>query len=122
MLNGIFVFVLGLSLLLAAYTGQMQELTDAIFASALKAVDTALKLVGVMAFFLGLMKVAEVGGLLSLICRVTAPVMRRLFPSVPPDHPAMSAMVMNIGCNTLGLGNAATPPGEVQFMYLWSPG
>ena len=111
MLNGIFVFVVLLSILLAAMSGQMQELTDAILRDSRKAVDIALKLIGVMAFFLGLMKVAEDGGLLRLICRVVAPVMRRLFPSVPPDHPAMSAMIMNIGSNMMGLANAATPFG-----------
>jgi spore maturation protein SpmA len=111
MLNGIFVGVVLFSILLAAATGHMQDLTDAILADCRKAVDIALKLIGVMAFFLGLMKVAERGGLLRLICRLTAPVMRRLFPSVPPDHPAMSAMVMNIGSTMLGLDNAATPFG-----------
>jgi spore maturation protein SpmA len=111
MLNGIFVCVVVFSVLLAAVTGHMKELTDAILADSRRAVDIALKLIGVMAFFLGLMKVAEDGGLLRLICRVTAPVMRRLFPAVPPDHPAMSAMVMNIGSNMMGLANAATPFG-----------
>jgi spore maturation protein SpmA len=111
MLNGIFVFVVLCSILLAAYTGHMKELTDAILADSRRAVDISLKLIGVMAFFLGLMKVAEDGGLLRLICRITAPVMRRLFPAVPPDHPAMSAMVMNIGSNMMGLANAATPFG-----------
>jgi spore maturation protein SpmA len=111
MLNGIFVFVVLASVLLAALTGHMKELTDAILQESRRAVEIAIKLIGVMAFFLGLMKVAEDGGLLRLICRVAAPVMRRLFPSVPPDHPAMSAMLMNIGSNMLGLANAATPFG-----------
>jgi spore maturation protein SpmA len=111
MLNGIFVFVVLVSILLAALTGHMKELTDAILQESRRAVDIAIKLIGVMAFFLGLMKVAEDGGLLRLICRVAAPVMRRLFPSVPPDHPAMSAMIMNIGSNMMGLANAATPFG-----------
>ena len=111
MLNGIFVFLIVISILLAAITGQMQALTDAILNDSRKAVDLSLKLIGVMAFFIGLMKVAEVAGLLRLIARGVAPVMRRLFPSVPPDHPAMSAMILNIASNMLGLGNAATPFG-----------
>jgi spore maturation protein SpmA len=111
MLNGIFVFVVLASIMLAAWTGRMAELQAAILGESGHAVEIAIKLIGVMAFFLGLMKVAEDGGLLRLICRVVAPVMRRLFPSVPPDHPAMSAMIMNIGSNMLGLGNAATPFG-----------
>jgi len=111
MLNGIFVFLIVISILLAAITGQMQALTDAILTDSRKAVELSLKLIGVMAFFIGLMKVAEVAGLLRLIARAVAPVMRRLFPSVPPDHPAMSAMILNIASNMLGLGNAATPFG-----------
>jgi spore maturation protein SpmA len=111
MLNGIFVFVVLVSILLAAASGHMKELTDAILQESRRAVDIAIKLIGVMAFFLGLMKVAEDGGMLRLISRAVAPVMRRLFPSVPPDHPAMSAMIMNIGANMMGLANAATPFG-----------
>jgi spore maturation protein SpmA len=111
MLNGIFVFLIVVSILLAAVTGHMQALTDAILQDSRKAVEIALKLIGVMAFFIGLMKVAEDAGLLRLIARAVSPVMRRLFPSVPPEHPAMSAMIMNIASNMLGLGNAATPFG-----------
>ncbi len=111
MLNGIFVFIVLFSILLAALSGNMKELTDAVLQDSRKAVDLSLKLIGVMAFFLGLMKVAEDGGLLRLIARFVAPVMRRLFPTVPEDHPAMSAMIMNIGSNMMGLANAATPFG-----------
>jgi len=111
MLNGIFVFVVLASILLAAYSGQMQQLTDAILTDSRKAVELSLKLIGVMAFFLGLMKVAQDGGLLRIVARTVAPIMRRLFPSVPEDHPAMSAMILNISSNMLGLANAATPFG-----------
>jgi spore maturation protein SpmA len=111
MLNGIFVFVVMVSILLAALSGQMQQLTDAMLTDAGKAVKLAIGLVGVMAFFLGLMQVAQDAGLLRIIARLLAPVMRRLFPSVPTDHPAMSAMILNISSNMLGLANAATPFG-----------
>ncbi len=111
MLNGIFVFLVLASILLAALSGEMQALTDAIITDARKAVTLSLGLVGVMAFFLGLMKVAEDGGLLRIVARAISPVMRRLFPTVPEDHPAMSAMILNISSNMLGLGNAATPFG-----------
>jgi spore maturation protein SpmA len=79
--------------------------------SAKGAVTLALGLVGVMAFFLGLMKVAEAGGLLLIIARLLRPLLVRLFPDVPADHPAMGAMIMNLSANALGLGNAATPFG-----------
>ena len=111
MLNGIFVVIILISVLLGALSGQMQAVTDAILSSARNAVNVAIGLIGVMAFFLGLMKVAEDGGLLRSIARAVGPAMRVLFPSVPVDHPAMSAMILNISSNMLGLANAATPFG-----------
>jgi spore maturation protein SpmA len=112
MLNGIFVFLVLASLLLAAWSGRMDLLNEAILKSAEKAVfDVALRLIGVMALFLGLMRVVQQAGLMHQIARAVAPVTRRLFPGVPEGHPAMSAMIMNISCNVLGLGNAATPFG-----------
>lgn len=111
MLNGLFVSVALASVLLAAATGRMEELTGSILASARSAVDLAIGLVGVMAFFLGLMRVAENGGLMATIARVVRPLMRRLFPDVPDDSPAISAMILNIAANMMGLGNAATPFG-----------
>jgi len=89
----------------------MQVMTKAMADSAAGAVTLAIGLVGTMALFLGLMKVAEEGGLLSIIARLIRPLMVRLFPDVPVDSPAMGAMVLNISANALGLGNAATPFG-----------
>ena len=111
MLNGLFVFIALTSVLFAAVTSQMQPLTDAIITSARDAVDLAIGLIGIMAFFLGLMRVASDAGLMASISRAVSPVMRLLFPSVPAGSPAMSAMVLNISANMLGLGNAATPFG-----------
>ncbi|MCH9050644.1 MAG: spore maturation protein [Proteobacteria bacterium] len=79
--------------------------------SATSSVTLAIGLIGVMALFLGLMKVAEAGGLLVIIAKTIRPLMVRLFPDVPADHPAMGAMVLNLSANALGLGNAATPFG-----------
>ncbi|AHE97392.1 spore maturation protein [Thioalkalivibrio paradoxus ARh 1] len=89
----------------------MQELSQAAISSAGSAVELAIGLVGVMALFLGLMKIAEAGGLLTVLARLLRPLMTRLFPSVPPEHPAMGAMILNFSANILGLGNAATPFG-----------
>ncbi len=118
MLNGLFVTVALASILLAAATGRMEELTGSILASARGAVDLAIGLVGVMAFFLGLMRVAENGGLLALLARAVRPVMRRLFPDVPEDSPAISAMILNVSANLMGLGNAATPFGVKAIQEL----
>jgi len=111
MLNGIFVFLVLASLLLAAASGRMEHLNRSILTSAKDAVEIALGLIGVMALFLGLMRVVQQAGLMQRIARAIAPVTRRLFPGIPEDHPAMSAMIMNVSCNFLGLGNAATPFG-----------
>ncbi|MEW5728360.1 MAG: nucleoside recognition domain-containing protein [Pseudomonadota bacterium] len=111
-------FLLALSAFLVAAvaeatgaTGAMEALSKATLAAAEGAVPLALGLVGVMALFLGLMKVAEAGGLLAATARLLAPLLHRLFPEVPAGHPAMGAMVMNVAANVLGLGNAATPFG-----------
>jgi spore maturation protein SpmA len=89
----------------------MEALSRAMVESAAGSVELALGLVGVMTLFLGLMKVAEAGGLLTVVARLIRPLMVRLFPQVPAGHPAMGAMILNLAANVLGLGNAATPFG-----------
>jgi len=89
----------------------MEILSKAMITSAGGAVELAIGLVGVMALFLGLMKVAEAGGMLTILARLIRPLMVKLFPDVPADHPAMGAMILNLSANMLGLGNAATPFG-----------
>lgn len=95
----------------AAAPSPMNVLSTAMVESASGAVELAIGLVGVMTLFLGLMKVAEAGGMLTILARLIRPLMVRLFPDVPPEHPAMGAMILNISANALGLGNAATPFG-----------
>jgi spore maturation protein SpmA/spore maturation protein SpmB len=77
-----------------------------------------LPLIGGMTLFLGAMKVAEEGGLMQVLARLIRPIMIRLFPDVPPDHPAMGAMILNMAANALGLGNAATPFGIRAMEHL----
>ncbi|MCP5371439.1 MAG: spore maturation protein [Hyphomicrobiales bacterium] len=89
----------------------MELLGAGMIKAAESSVTLALGLVGVMALFLGLMKVAEAGGLLLIIARTVRPLMVRLFPDVPADHPAMGSIILNMSANALGLGNAATPFG-----------
>jgi len=110
-INGIWFFLIIGSIIVAAYTGTMEAVTQASFDSAKSAVTLALSLIGAMALWLGIMKVAEQAGLTALIAKAIRPVMIRLFPDVPSDHPAMSSMIMNMAANMLGLGNAATPFG-----------
>jgi spore maturation protein A len=84
---------------------------DGILKIADTAVQLAIGLIGIMALWLGIMKIAEAAGLVLLLARIVRPIMVRVFPDVPPDHPAMGAMVMNMAANFLGLSNAATPLG-----------
>lgn len=121
-MNGIFLAIVLIAFAAAAWRqlahipaegvqSPMEALSAGMISSAAGAVELALGLVGVMTLFLGLMKVAEAGGLLVIIAKLIRPLMTRLFPEVPPDHPAMGAMILNLSANALGLGNAATPFG-----------
>ncbi|MCW6036468.1 spore maturation protein [Spirulina subsalsa FACHB-351] len=110
-LNGIWLFMILASTCVAALNGTMSELTEAVFESAANAVTLAIGLIGALALWLGIIRVIEVAGLMTVIARLIRPLMLRLFPEVPPEHPAMSAMILNMAANALGLGNAATPIG-----------
>lgn len=119
-MNAVFFAIVAIAFGVAAWnqvtgtTGDvtpMHALSQAMVDSSSGAVELAIGLVGVMTLFLGLMKVAEAGGMLTILARLIRPLMVRLFPEVPPDHPAMGAMILNISANALGLGNAATPFG-----------
>jgi spore maturation protein A len=107
----VWVLLVAVSVAVAAATGRMAALTPAIVESAGRGVTLAIGLVGVMTLWLGLMRVAEEAGLVRILGRAAHPLLRRLFPEVPPEHPAMGAMVLNVAANMLGLGNAATPFG-----------
>lgn len=90
---------------------KMKEVTNSAIDYAGKAVNIAIGLIGIMALWLGIMKIAEQAGLISIIAKSVKPITKFLFPDVPHDHPAMGSMIMNISANMLGLGNAATPFG-----------
>jgi spore maturation protein SpmA len=109
--NGIFLGIFGVAFVTAALLGNMGPATQGLFDGAKTSVELAIGLIGTMAFFLGLMKVAEDAGLMALLARAIRPIMVRLFPDVPADHPAMGAMLLNFSANMLGLDNAATPFG-----------
>src|SRR5437588_4900154 len=112
MLNWIWLAMLVVAVLVGGFTGHLPELTKGAFEQAKDAVmGIALPLIGIMAIWLGIMRLAERAGLVQLIAHALRPLMRRLFPDVPPEHPAMGSMVMNMAANMLGLGNAATPLG-----------
>jgi spore maturation protein SpmA len=90
---------------------KLKDVTSSALENASTAVTISLGLIGIMALWLGVMKVAEKAGLINIIANWLKPITRKLFPDVPADHPAMGSMIMNISANMLGLGNAATPFG-----------
>ncbi len=112
MLNVIWLAIILVAVLVGGFSGRLEPMTTGAFETAEDAVmKIALPLIGLMAIWLGMMRLAERAGFVQQLARALRPVMRRLFPDVPADHPAMGAMVMNMAANMLGLGNAATPLG-----------
>jgi len=111
-LNPIWLALVLLAVFIGGFTGNLNAVTEGAFASARDAVMViALPLVGMFALWLGIMRLAELSGLVQIMARGLRPITRRLFPDVPEDHPAIGSMAMNIAANMLGIGNAATPLG-----------
>src|SRR5919202_693886 len=111
MLNYIWFGLMAIALVVAAFNGTAAEVTKGAVDSAKTAVEIALGLVGIMTLWLGIMRVAEKAGLISMLGRALRPVSRLLFPEIPSDHPAIGAIILNVAANMLGLSNAATPLG-----------
>jgi spore maturation protein A len=111
MMNYIWFGMMVIGVVVGVFTGRIEAVTQAAIDMAKVSVEIAIGLIGIMALWLGVMKIAEESGLISLIARAVKPVMIRLFPDVPADHPAMGSIVLNMSANMLGLGNAATPLG-----------
>ena len=111
MLNVVWLALIVLSVIIGIANGTTDEVVSAVTISAKAAFELALGLAGIMVLWLGLMKIAEDAGLIRLFAKAIRPLMVRLFPEVPADHPAMGKMIMNMAANMLGLSNAATPFG-----------
>ena len=120
MLNIIWLGMMCVAVLVGAIQGHLNEVVLAITGSAKTAFELALGLTGIMALWLGIMNIATDSGLMNHLARALQPIMIRLFPDVPVDHPAMGAMVMNFSANMLGLNNAATPFGLAAMKELQS--
>ncbi|MGK7897825.1 MAG: nucleoside recognition domain-containing protein [Xenococcus sp. (in: cyanobacteria)] len=111
MLNYIWCGIILISVVIGTFTGKIDAVTEAAITSAEIAVELSLGLIGIMALWLGMMNIAERSGLVKLIAKLVRPITVWLFPDVPPDHPAIGSIVLNMAANMLGLGNAATPLG-----------
>ncbi len=110
-MNYIWFFIILISILSAAYTGRINEVVNAIMKGAQTSIEIALYLAGIMAFWLGIMKIAEKSGLVAKISLLLKPVAKKLFQEVPEDNPAIGDIAMNFSANAFGLSNAATPIG-----------
>ena len=111
MLNYIWFVMMFISVVAGIFTGNIDAVTEAAINMAKVAVEISIGLIGIMALWLGIMKIAEASGLIRIIARGLKPITVRLFPDVPEDHPAIGSIVLNMAANMLGLGNAATPLG-----------
>ena len=117
-MGAILAILMALAVVVAGVNGRIPELTRDALAAAGTASAFAIGLVGALALWTGLMRVAEEAGLARLVAWLFRPVLRRLFPEVPAGHPAMGSVVMNFAANFLGLGNAATPLGVKAMQEL----
>lgn len=111
MLNYIWFGLIFISVVIGTITGRIDQVTDAAITMSKTSVEIAIGLIGIMALWLGTMKIAEDSGLIQIIAKSLRPITIRLFPDVPSDHPAIGSIVLNMAANMLGLGNAATPMG-----------
>lgn len=111
MLNIIWLGMILTSIVVGVIEGRIDDVVRAVTDSAKLGFEIALGLSGIMCFWLGIMSIATESGLITLLGRALRPILRRLFPDVPVEHPAMGAIAMNIAANMLGLANAATPFG-----------
>jgi spore maturation protein A len=111
MMNYIWLTIVILAIVLGGINGKIENVTKSAIDAASSSVTIAIGLIGTMALWLGIMKIAEDSGLLALAAKGITPILKKLFPDVPAGHPAMASMTMNIAGNMLGLGNAATALG-----------
>lgn len=111
MLKYIWSFLLIIGFLFGILNGRVQETTKAIMDGATSGITISISLAGILCLWSGIMEIANKSGITLSISRITAPVIRLLYPEIPKNHPASAAIVMNMTANLLGLGNAATPLG-----------
>ena len=110
-MNVIWLLLLSVSIVFAIFTGNLEPFTKSIFEGAKAAVEISLFLLGIVSVWMGITKILEDSGLIYRIAHLFKPVISRLFKTIPGDHPAISAITLNVLANLFGLGNAATPLG-----------
>ena len=110
-MNYIFYFLIAISIIIGAINGRLNDVVNSILTGAELSVKVAFSLIGIMAFWLGMMKIAEKSGLVEIFAKIIRPITKRLFNEIPEDSPAVGDIAMNFSANALGLTNAATPIG-----------
>ena len=110
-MNYIFFLIIAISIIAGAINNRLGEVTSAMISSCDIAVKIAFSLIGIMAFWLGIMRIAEKAGLINVISKLMYPFAKMLFSDIKKDSPALGDITMSIGANALGLTNAATPIG-----------
>ena len=110
-MNYIFYFLIVVSIIAGAVNGKLSDVVNAILSGAELSVKVAFSLIGIMAFWLGIMKIAEKSELVSFIAKIIKPITKKIFSEIPEDSPAIGDIAMNFSANALGLSNAATPMG-----------
>lgn len=110
-MNYIFYFLIVISIIAGAVNGKLSDVVNAILSGAELSVKVAFSLIGIMAFWLGIMKIAEKSGFIAVIAKIIKPITRKLFNEIPEDSPAIGDIAMSISANAFGLTNAATPIG-----------
>ncbi len=111
MVNLIWALMAIIGIVYALFNGTMEDVNKALFESASEAVTLSIGLISILVFWLGIMKIAQEAGILTILAKIFRPIIYRLFPEIPKDHPAIGYIVSNITANMFGLGNAATPMG-----------
>src|SRR5690625_2913835 len=111
MVNIIWAFMAIIGIVYAMFNGTMDDVNKALFSSAQEAVQLSIGLISVLVFWLGMMKIAEAANILTRLAQLFRPIIYKLFPDIPKDHPAIGYIVSNITANMFGLGSAATPIG-----------
>lgn len=110
-MNYIFYFLIVVSIIAGALNGKLSDVVNSILTGAELSVKVAFSLIGIMAFWLGMMKIAEQCGLVKIIAKIIKPITKRLFNEIPEDSPAIGDIAMSVSANAFGLSNAATPIG-----------
>lgn len=118
MINYIWFFMILAGVITAASKGQINLVTEGILKGSEQAVLVAAGLIGIVSFWSGMMRIAQDAGVIKVISRLMNPLVRKLFPQVPSQHPAMGALLLSMSANLLGLGNACTPLGLKTMDHL----